>query len=118
MKCQRRNTSLFLYKAYLGKQERLIDGRHTGMPEAQYGEPVQYRGNISVPTGFATANLFGIDTQYTHILVMDNPDADIAEDGLIEWKGNVYEVKAVRPSINVLSVALKKRTKNAAAEGA
>jgi len=114
MRCLRRNTSVFLYRAYLGKEEKLKDGRHTGIQEAKYDEPVRYRGNISAPSGFATDNLFGVNTQYTHVLVIDNPDANIAEDGLIEWKGSVYEVKAVRPSINVLSVALKKRTENAA----
>lgn len=114
MRCLRRNTSVFLYKAYLGKEEKLKDGMHTGTLAAKYADPVRYRGNISAPSGFATANLFGLNTPYTHVLVMDNPKAEIAEDGLIEWNGATYEVKAVRQSLNVLSVALKKRTENAA----
>lgn len=117
MKLQRRNTVLFQYKPVTGQEERLLNGMHTGNYDPVYGDPVMYRGNISVPSGFATDNLFGVNTQYTHVLVMDKPDADIAESGLIEWNGDKYDVEAVRKSINVLSVALKKRTANHAADG-
>lgn len=113
MRLLRRNTTLFEYRANLGEQEIVVNDLHTGNMEVIYGDPVQYRGNISPPSGFATDNLFGVNTPYTHVLLMDNPDAPIAEDGLVVWKGAEYEVKAVRPSINVLAVALKKRTGNA-----
>lgn len=116
MRLLRRNTTKFQYRAYLGEQEILKDGRHTGNYEVAYAEPVEYRGNISAPSGFATDNLFGVNTQYTHVLLLDKPDADISEDGLIDWRDVVYEVKAVRPSLNVLAVALKKRTVNNAAD--
>lgn len=112
MRLLRRNTTRFMYRALTGETETLQDGMHTGNYEPTYGDPVQYRGNISAPSGFATDNLFGVNTQYTHVLVMDTPNANIAEDGLIEWNGAEYEVKAVRPSLNVLAVALKKRTVN------
>jgi len=110
MRLLRRNTTTFQYRAYLGEQEILKDGRHTGNYEVAYAEPVTYRGNISAPSGFATDNLFGVNTPYTHVLLLDNPDADIQEDGLIDWKGATYEIKAVRPSLNVLAVALRKQT--------
>lgn len=112
MRLLRRNTTAFEYRALTGEEEILKDGMHTGNMQPTYANPVQYRGNISAPSGFATDQLFGINTRYTHVLLMDNPDAPIAEDGLIDWKGATYEVKAVRPSLNVLAVALKKRTKN------
>lgn len=115
MRVLRRNTVLFCYMANTGEEAEVIkDGKHTGNYEPVYADPVQYRGNISAPSGFATDNLFGVNTRYTHVLVMDNPRADIKEDGLIEWNGAEYEVKAVRPSLNVLAVALKKRTANTA----
>lgn len=117
MRLLRRNTTPFQYRAYLGKQEVLRNGHHTGNYEPTYAAAVTYRGNISAPSGFATDNLFGVNTQYTHVLLLDKPDADISEDGLIDWNGAVYEVKAVRPSLNVLAVALKKRTVNNAAGG-
>ena len=112
MRLQRRNTTAFEYRANLGEQETLVDGMHTGDYGITYAAPVRYRGNISAPSGFATDNLFGVNTKYTHVLLLDNPNADIQEDGLIDWKGATYEIKAVRPSINVLAVALKKRTAN------
>lgn len=112
MRLLRRNTSVFSYRAFAGEQEVLKDGRHTGNTKPLYSEPVQYRGNISAPSGFATDNLFGVNTKYTHVLLMENPNADIKEDGLIDWNGSSYEIKAVRPSINVLAIALKKKTAN------
>ena len=112
MRLLRRNTTTFEYRANLGEQEVLLNGMHTGNYGITYADPVRYRGNISAPSGFATDNLFGVNTKYTHVLVMDKPDVDITEDGLIDWKGAVYEVKAVRPSINSVSIALKKRTAN------
>lgn len=116
MKLLKRNTRPFLYRAFAGEEEELRNGLHTGNMKPRYDDPVLYRGNISAPSGFATDNLFGVNTQYTHVLVMDNPQADISEDGLIDWQGAVYEVKAVRPSLNVLAVALKKRTVNNAGD--
>ena len=112
MRLLKRNTVSFDYRKYLGEQEILKNGHHTGNYAPAYSDPIQYRGNISAPSGFATDQLFGINTQYTHVLLMDKPDADIEESGLIEWKDAIYEIKAVRPSLNVLAVALKKQTAN------
>lgn len=117
MRLLKRNTTTFEYRPYLCKEQRTKDGKPTFTQNPVYGDPVQYVGNISVPSGFATDNLFGVGTPYTHVLVMDNPDADIKEEGIITWKGCDYDIKAVRPSINVLSVALKKRTVNHAEAG-
>ena len=117
MKLLRRNTVRFMYYANTGKTSDLRDGKHTGESIPIYADPVYYRGNISAPYGTATDNLFGINTQYTHVLVMDDVSADIREDGLIGWKGDLYEIMAVRPTINVLAVALKKQTRNHAEGG-
>lgn len=117
MRVLRRNTTVFEYQACIGKEEKLVNGLHTGNTVPVYDSPVSYRGHISPPSGIASDNLFGVNTQYTHVLIMDDPDADIQEDGLVTWKGNEYDVQAVRPSFNLLSVALRKRTKNHAPEG-
>lgn len=109
MKTLKRNESIFTYTPYNGKEEILKDGKHSGKMKVAHGIPVEYRGNISVPSGNDQQQLFGIELRYTHVLLMDNPNADIQEDGQIQWNGNTYDVKAVRPSINVLAVALKKR---------
>lgn len=117
MRLMKRNTTAFEYQANLGEQEVLENGLHAGHAEPVYDTPVRYRGNISVPSGEATDNLFGINTNYTHVLLMDKPDADIREDGLVIWNGDEYDVKAVRRSLNVLSVALRKRTRNRRTDG-
>lgn len=111
MRLQRINMTEFGYRALTGTAEVLTaDGRHTGNYQPSYADAVSYEGNISIPYGYATQQWFGLDTRYTHVLVMEDPDADIKEGGLIEWKGNTYDITAVRPSINQLAVALKKRT--------
>ena len=113
MKLLRRNTYRFAYYANTGTEtEAIRDGLHTGEYTPAYAAPVYYRGNISAPYGNASDNLFGINTQYTHVLLMDDVKAPISEDGLIGWNGSIYEIQAVRPTLNVLAVALKKRTEN------
>jgi len=107
MKNLKRNERPFTYKAFKSKTEIVKDGKRTGKMQIQYENPIPYTGNISVPNGQATQELFGINTQYTHVLIMDNPNLDIREDGLIECNGRKYEVKAARPSLNVLAIALK-----------
>lgn len=107
MKTLKRNETEFTYKAFVSKTEKLNNGKHTGKFIISYSEPITYRGNISLPYGQAFQQLFGIETQYTHVLLMDDPKIDIREDGLIQWKGKEYQIKAVRPSLNVLAVALQ-----------
>ena len=112
MRLQKRNTACFLYRAYLGDEEILKDGMHTGQYAAVYAHPIPYRGTISVPYGYVTAQLFGTKKNYTHVLLMEDPEAPITEHGLVIFKGAKYEVRAVRPSLNVLAVGLQKRTEN------
>ena len=117
MKCLKRNLTTFTYRKYLGESDYDAEtGEYTGEPVAQYSDPISYEGNISAPSAFANQTLFGVDTRYTHVLVMDDPTADIEETGVIEWKDSTYEVRAVRPSLNVLAVALRKQTENAEGE--
>ena len=111
MKLLKRNETEFTYTPYNGKVEILKDGKHTGKSAVSYGNAVTYRGNISLPYGQAVQQLFGIETKYTHVLLMDDTEADIRESGLIQWKGNEYVITAVRPSLNVLAVALKQTVK-------
>lgn len=107
------NETRFEYLPPTGEESDLNpDGEHTGEFYPTYGEPIPYRGNISMPSGNATQDFFGTDTRFTHVLVMDDPDADISELGMIVWKGAKYEIRAVRPSQNSLSVALRRKTEN------
>lgn len=113
MKCLERNKTSFEYLPYDGTETDLNDdGEHTGDFRPEMGKPKEYRGNISVPSGQTQQLLYGEDIRYTHTLIMDNPNADINEYGVIRWKGEMYDITAVRPSLNFLSIALKKQTVN------
>ena len=113
MKLLRRNLTEFEYVPYEGESD--IDpetGWHTGDPKPQYGEPVQLEGNISIPSLLVNPTFYGEDIKYTHTLVMEPPDTEIEEYGLILWKGDTYSIRAVRPSLNFLALALRKQTKD------
>ena len=113
MKLLKRNLTEFEYLPYDGVETDLNDdGEHTGEFHPEYGEPVTYRGNISVPSGYTNQAFYGMDVRYSHVLVLDDVNADIQETGLIRWKGELYDIRAVRPSLNVLSIAIRKQTVN------
>ena len=107
MKLLKRNCKKFEYLPYTGLESDLDeDGLHTGVPKPVYGDPVEYVGNISAPSGSAIQAFDGLERRYTHVLLMDAPDADIREYGKVRFKGRLYTITAVRPSMNVLSIAL------------
>ena len=107
MRLLRRNTVEFEHLAYKGKEEVLDYGKHTGRYNPQYADPVVYRGTIDLPGGYVARELFGLNLDYTHILVMDQKDAPIKEEDRIAWNDRQYEIRAVRPSLNFLSIAMK-----------
>ena len=111
MRLLRRNTTEFEYLPYTGVDTDLNEyGEHTGELEHEYGAAKTYRGNISTPSGNVNQTFYGQDIRYTHTLVMDNPNVDIKEGGQIRWKGSLYDIRAVRPSLNSVSIALRKQT--------
>jgi len=111
MRCLERNKTKFEYLPYTGIDTDLNeDGEHTGEFHHVYGDPVEMKGNISTPSGRVNQTFYGQDIRYTHTLVIENLNAEITEKGVIRWKDELYDIQAVRPSINVLSVALKKQT--------
>lgn len=113
MRLVRRNTTLFEYIPFSNEMSDLNEnGLHTGDFVSVPSEPVTYRGTISAAGGNESNELFGTDIRYTHTLVMDDPDVDISELGTIRWEGNMYEIRAVVPTINTLSVALRRKTAN------
>lgn len=113
MKLLKRNLTEFEYLPYTGESDIDPDtGLHTGEPVPQYGEPIPLEGNISTPSQLVNPTFYGEDIRYTHTLVMEPPEEEIDEYGLIFWQGDTYEIRAVRPSLNVLALALRKRTKD------
>ena len=108
MKLLKRNKTRFSYRAYKDSDERR-DGydRHTGTYDPVYAEPVEYSGCIGLPSGNSQYTFSGVTQEYTHVMLMDDMNADIREAGLIDWNGDTYQITAVRKSENVLSAALK-----------
>ena len=111
MKLLKRNMTEFEYLPQTGEETDIdANGHHTGDFHPLYGTPVTYWGNISAPSGQVQHQFYGRDIRYTHTLLMDDPNVDIKEGGLIHWKGNTYDIKAAIPTLNVLSVALHRQT--------
>lgn len=107
MKLLKRNCTEFEYLPYTGVESDLDEnGFHTGVPVPQYGSPVKYKGNISAPSGAAIQAFDGLEIRYSHVLLMDDPTVPINEYGRVRYKGRMYTVTSVMPSINVLSAAL------------
>lgn len=113
MKLLRRNCTEFEYKAYKGETSgKDEDGNYTGDPVVLYEDPVTYWGDISVPNGQVVQAFDGLGIRYSHVLLMDDVTLDIKEAGLIIWNGRTYQIKAVLPSLNVLSIALMQCTED------
>lgn len=111
MRLLKRNVTEFEYLPYNGTDTDLNEyGEHTGELHHEYDTSITYKGNISSPSGNVNQTFYGQDIRYTHTLVMDDPNVDINENGTIRWNGKMYDIVAVRPSLNVLSIALRRQT--------
>jgi len=111
----RRNLREMEYIPYEGESDIDPDtGRHTGDPIPQYGEPIPFKGNLSTPSGHTNATFYGEDIRYTHTLMMEPPDWDepVNEHGLVRDGEDLYDITAVRLSLNYLSLALRRQTVN------
>lgn len=110
----KRNLKEMEYIPYEGESD--IDpttGRHTGEPVPSYGEPIPFHGNISAPSQYVNSTFYGEDIRYTHTLAMEpTEEVPVDEYGLIRYNGDTYEIRAVRPSLNYVTLALRKQTKN------
>ena len=110
----KRNLKEMEYIPYEGESD--LDettGLHTGEPVLTYGTPIPFLGNISTPSQYVNPTFYGEDIRYTHTLVMEPTDEfTVNEYGLIQYNGETYEIRAIRPSLNYLSLALRKHTVN------
>ena len=114
MKLLKRNLKEMEYIPYEGESDIDPDtGLHTGEPVQSYGEPIPFLGNISAPSLYVNPTFYGEDIRYTHTLAMEPTDEfEVNEYGLIRYNGDTYEIRAVRPSLNYVTLALRKQTIN------
>lgn len=108
----KRNLKEVEYLPYEGESD--IDpktGMHTGEPVPSYGEPIPFLGNISSPSQYVNPTFYGEDIRYTHTLAMEPTDEfEVNEYGMIRYNKDLYEIRAVRPSLNYVTLALRKQT--------
>ena len=107
MRLLKRNLTEFEHLAYKGKEEVLSNGRHTGRWTVNYADPAVYRGTIGLPSGYVAKEMFGLNLDYTHVLLMDDRGAVIKVEDRIAYDGDQYEILAVRKSLNFLTIAMK-----------
>lgn len=112
MRCLERNKRKFFYALYKGKTA-VVDshGYKTGEYEITYGRPVMMRANISPSQGSVGTELFGINTNYSKVIVTADMNCPIAEDTAI-WidrmpcEKNNYRVVQVAKSLNQTAYAI------------
>ena len=80
MRCLDINKTTFFYANLLSTEDLIdVDGLFTGETKHNYSDPIKAEGNISPAAGVATSEVFGIDTNYTKTLVMDDPKFSLDE---------------------------------------
>ena len=84
MRCLVKNKTPFFYATVLSETDVLDeDGLYTGETEITYSDPVQAKGNISPASGSALAEVFGIETKYSKVIVMDDINFPITETSIV-----------------------------------
>ena len=82
-----RNRQKLYYALYEGEEKKLdADGRYTGEKLLTYSGAFEARLNISPALGYADIENFGLNTDYSHILVTDDMECEIDEKTII-WYG-------------------------------
>lgn len=114
MRTLKRNKQKVWYWLFKGESEIVnSNGLRTGELEKTYYEPQLVMSNISPAAGNADVEGFGIETEYSHIMVVEN-DSEIKEDTIV-WVGDdpttategFYRVVRVAKSLNHTRITLK-----------
>lgn len=115
MKALARNKQTVYYALYSGKTKTYdSDGLFTGDYSIAYATPVKTAMNVSAARGGAVVEMFGINTNYTRVLVTDDLNCPIDETSVL-WIGATpnsaadnfnYRVVAVGKSLNSIAFAI------------
>lgn len=121
MRCMERNKVLFHYCLF-DKVEPLLDaqGHRTTEKRIIYKEAEPYRANISSAMGDAQEEMFGKDTPYDKVIVIEDPACPMDENTVLfvdkapeyDEDGQPlydYQVEKVARSLNSVSYAISKR---------
>lgn len=119
MRCAEINKTPFTY-ANFKENTPILDanGLKTGQYTPSYDTAVSASGNISPSGGQVYAEIFGLQTGYTNVIVMDDPSFPMKEDAIL-WIGiastepHNYVVRKRAPSKNFIAYAIQEVTVNA-----
>lgn len=115
MRTLKRNKQKIWYSLYQGNQEVIdSDGNYTGERAKTYSTPVSMKVNLSPATGNTQIEGFGVNADYSHVIVTDEMDCPIDEKALI-WIGDTlaeaqqhtYMVARIARSLNNLRIAIR-----------
>ena len=130
MVCMNRNKSAFFYALYVSKEQGTDDyGNPTGGVDVTYGNPQEFKANISAAKGETQTRQFGESENYDKVIIMGS-DAPPIDEYSILWIDTVpqlddtgalatnddgevitphdYIVKKVARSLNSVSIAISK----------
>lgn len=113
MRSLARNKKSFYYALYTGKSE-VTDGygRKTGQYTMTYSTPVLFKANIAPATGVSDLEMFGQNTNYSHVISTSDMTCPIDETSHL-WIGvpttDPYNFVVVRKaeSLNCISYAIR-----------
>lgn len=112
MRALARNKQAIYYALYQGKQDITEDSYYTGEQETVYSEPVLFKINVSPSKGNADLEIFGIEAQYSKVMVTADMSCPIDEYSRL-WIGITpdqpynYVVKRVARGLNSISYAIE-----------
>lgn len=113
MMCLAENKQVFWYALYVGETDTVdTDGNYTGGKTKTYSEPVKAEMNISAARGGADIEQFGINDNYSRVIVTDELDCPINTDSIL-WVGVPttapynYRVTRVAKSLNSITYAIQ-----------
>lgn len=113
MRSLARNKQKIYYALYGGKEEIRDEwGNLTGESRLTYGDPLEYRINVSAARGTADVEQFGINANYTKTMVTNDLSCPIDETtrlwiGIEPTKPHNYVVMSVAKSINSITYAIR-----------
>ena len=113
MRTLKRNKVKVWYRLYTGETEiENISGIRTGEYRKTYSAPTYVMANLAPATGEAYVEPFGVETNYSHIMVVEGTDCPITETTVL-WTGTdtapdkQYRVKRIAKSLNHIRYALE-----------
>ena len=84
MRCLNKNKRTIHYRNYLGKQQIVDDnGYRTGEYTLSYSDLIEAKMNVSPSRGMASEEMFGIQTNYTKVLVTDDVNCSMDEHSIL-----------------------------------